>query len=81
MKKKVLPARERSVFQLFDPIRLRDNVVLNNFKCTGKTHSTMNKKYLIPTYAEHLKLLLERCAWTVTKIYRHFTFRQEMFKK
>ena len=77
----MLPARERSVFQLFDPIRLRDNVVLNNFKCTAKTHSTMNKKYLIPIHAKHLKLLLECCAWTVTKIYRHFTFRQEMFKK
>ena len=24
---------------------------------------------------------MERCCWTVTKVHRHFTFRQEMFKK
>ena len=29
-KKKVLPARDRSMFQLFDAIRLRNNAVLNN---------------------------------------------------
>ena len=41
----------------------------------------MDKKYLIPAYAEHLKFLLERCSWTVTKIHQHFTFCQEMCKK
>ena len=80
-KKKVLSARDRSVFQFFDTIRLRDKTVLNNYKCTAKFHSTMDKKYLTPKYAEHLKFLVERCSWTVTKIHQHFTFRQEMFKK
>ena len=80
-KKKVLPTRDRSVFQLFDAIRLKDNSTLNNYKCTAKTHSTMDKKFLVPLYAEHLKFLLERCCWVVTKIHQHFSFRQEMFKK
>ena len=71
-----MPAGDRSAFQLYDAIRLRDN-----YKCTAKTHSTMDKKYLIPIYAEHLKFLIERCHWTVSKIHQHFTFRQEMFKK
>ena len=47
-KKKVLPARDRSVFQLFDAIRLKDNSTLNDYKCTAKTHSTMDKKFLVP---------------------------------
>ena len=34
----------------------------------------MDKKFLFPLYAEHLKFLLERCR-------QHFTFRQEIFKK
>ena len=80
-KKKILAVRHRSVYQLFDAIRLRDNFVFNNYKCTAKTHSTMDKKYLIPVYAENLKLLIECCCWTVTKFHQHFTFRQEMFKK
>ena len=54
---------------------------MNNYKCTSKAHSTMNKKFLVPLYAENLKSLMERCCWTVTKIHPNFTFRQEMFKK
>ena len=41
-KKKVLPTRDRSVFQLFDAIRMKDNATLNNYKCTAKTHSAMD---------------------------------------
>ena len=68
-KQKVVPACDRSSFQLFGAIRLRQNNVLNNYKCTAKTHSTMDKKYLIPLYTEHLKFLLQRCSWTITKIH------------
>ena len=80
-KKKVLPASERSVFQLLDAMRLNKKDLLNNYKCTVKTHSTMEKKYFLPLYAEHLRFLITHCAWTVTKIYFHFTFEQDMFKK
>ena len=80
-KKKVLPARDRSAFELFDAIRLKDNTTLNNYKYTAKIHSTMDKKFLVPLHAEQLKFLLERCFWSVTKMHQHFTFRQEMFKK
>ena len=41
-KQKVSPARDRSAYQLFDAIRLKDNSVLNNCKCTAKTHSRMD---------------------------------------
>ena len=41
----------------------------------------MRKKYLIPLYAEHIKFLLERCCWKVTLVHKHYTFKQETFKK
>ena len=43
LKKKVLPANERSVFQLLDAMRLNKKDVLNASKCSAKTHSTMEK--------------------------------------
>ena len=76
-----MPAGDRSVFQLSDVIRLKDNATLNNYKCTAKTHSTMDKKFLIRLYAEHLKFLMERCCWKVTKNHPHLTFQQEIFEK
>ena len=62
-------------------MRLNKKDLLNSYKCTAKTHSTIDKKYFIPIYAEHLRFLITRCTWTVTRIYFHFTFEQEMFKK
>ena len=58
---------------------MKDNATLNN--CTAKTHSTMDKKFSVPLYAEHVKFLMERGCWNVTKTHQHFTFPQEMFKK
>ena len=80
-KKKILPPSKRSAFQLLDAMRVNDMGVLNAFKATAKTHSTMDKKIFIPLYAEHLHFLVKRCGWLVTKIYSHFTFEQAMFKK
>ena len=80
-KKKVLLGPERSVFQLLDAMRVNGFGVLNAYKATTKTHSTMGKKLFIPLYAEHLHSLIKRCGWLVTKIYLHFTFEQAMFKK
>ena len=48
-KKKVLPASERSVFQLLDAVRLNKQGILNNYKCTAKTYSTMEEKKLFAT--------------------------------
>ena len=64
-----------------DPIRLNDKGLLNSYKFTSKTHSTMSKKYFIPLYAEHIHFLIKRCDWLVTKIYAHYTFEQSKFKK
>ena len=43
-KKKVLSANERSVFQLYDAMRLNDKGTINSFKTIAKTHATMDEK-------------------------------------
>ena len=43
-KKKVLSANERSVFQLYDAMRLNDKGTINSFKAIAKTHATMDEK-------------------------------------
>ena len=32
-------------------------------------------------YLEHLKILIGRAGWKVTKLYAHYTFEQERFSK
>ena len=80
-KKKVPPATERSVFQLLDAMRLNKQGILNNYKCAARTYSTMKYKYFIPLYAEHLRFLITRCGWSVTRIHAHFTFEQDTFEQ
>ena len=66
-KTKVLSANERSVFQLLDAIRLNDKESINSYRTSAKTHVTMDKKFAIPLYAEHLHFLLLRCEWVQVK--------------
>ena len=44
LRKKVLPANERSVFQLLDAMRLNDKETINSFKTKAKTHAAMDEK-------------------------------------
>ena len=80
-KKNVLSPNKWSVFQLLVAMRLNDKGTLNLYKTTAKTHSTMDKKFLIPLYAEHLHFLLIKCCWCISKIYAHYTFEQSKFKR
>ena len=79
-KKKVLSANERSVFQLLDAMRLNNTGLINSYKTTAKTQATMDKKFTIPLYAEHLQFLLSKCGWGVRKVRAHYTFEQSKFK-
>ena len=38
-------------------------------------------KKIQPLYLQHLRCLIFRAGWTVTKIYSHFSFDQERFKR
>ena len=48
---------------------------------TAKIHATLKKKIFVPLYAEDLYFLTTKMGWTVTKIYEHYTFKQDTFKK
>ena len=41
----------------------------------------MNKKIFVNLYAEDLYFLTKRAGWKVTKIYDHYTFKQDTFKR
>ena len=41
----------------------------------------MFPKTCIPLYIEDLRFLIKRAGWIVTKLYSHFTFEQDAFKK
>ena len=80
-KKKGLSVNEMSVFQLLDAIRLNNKGLINPYKTTAKPHATMDKKFNIPFYAEHLHFLLRRCGWRIRNVRAHYTFEQSKFKR
>ena len=47
----------------------------------SKTHSTLKNKIFIPLYAEDLYFLTTRAGWKVTKVYNHYTYKQDTYKK
>ena len=75
-----MSASERLVFQLLDAMRLNEKGLINSYKTTVKTHATMDKKFNILLYAEHLHFLLSKCDWYVRNVRGHYTFEQSKFK-
>ena len=47
----------------------------------SKTHATLKKKIFMNIYAKDLYFLTTRVGWRVTKIYDHYTFKQDSFKR
>ena len=47
----------------------------------SKTHATLKKKIFVNIYAEDLYFFTTRAGWRVTKIYDHYTFKQDTFKR
>ena len=80
-KEKILDANERSLFQLLELFDTTDNGKQKSYRCTAKSHATMFPKKCIPLYIEDLRFLIKRAGWIVTKLYSHFTFEQNAFKK
>ena len=60
---------------------MKDKGKMLSLKQTSKTHATLRKKIFIPLYAEDLYFLTTQMGWTVTKIYEHYTYKQDTFKK
>ena len=79
-KNKIMEANERSLFQLLE-LFSKDGNKPRSYKCTSKSHGTLLPKTCIPLYLEDLRFLIKRAGWKVTKLYSHFTFEQDTFKK
>ena len=80
-KKKIMEANERSLFQLLELFSKTEQNKPRSYVCTAKSHATLLPKICIPLYIEDLRFLIKRAAWKVTKLYSHFTFEQDTFKK
>ena len=72
---------KRSLFQLLELFDQREGSKPKSYRCTAKSHTTMFPKVCIPLYVEDLRFLIKRAGWVVTKLYSHFKFEQDAFKK
>ena len=79
-KNKIMEVNERSLFQLLE-LFSKDGNKPRSYRCTSKSHATLLPKTCIPLYLEDLRFLIKRAGWKVTKLYSHFTFEQDTFKK
>ena len=85
-KNKKIEPYERSCSQIMSRAEIKKNKIkrILYFHCHlihSKTHSTLKEKIYVPLYAEDLYFLTTRAGWKVTKIYEHYTFKQDTFKK
>lgn len=79
-KNKFAQTHERLTIQLMSVLR-NDEKDINNFKCTSKTHSTLDDKKFIPLYLEHIHFIVTGAGCLVTAIHQHFTLEHAKFKK
>ena len=54
---------------------------LQSLQQNSKTHATLKKTIFVTLYVEDLQFLTTRMGWSITKIYEHYTFKQDTFKK
>ena len=54
---------------------------LYSLRLNSKTYATLKEKIFISLYAEDLYFLTTRAGWKVTRIFEHYTFKQDTFKK
>ena len=80
-KDKKIEPYERSCAQIMCAMQIKSKGKMSTLQHTSKTHATLNKKIFIPLYAKDLYFLTTRLGWTVTKIYDHYTYKQDTFKK
>ena len=80
-KNKKIESHERSCTQIMCVLNMTSKGKMSTLQQTSKTQATLKRKIFIPLYAEDLYFLTTKMGWTVTKIYEHYTFRQDTFKK
>ena len=77
----IIDVAERSVYQLIEQYNEADDGAPRSYCATKKEHATLFQKRFQPLYLEHLSFLINRAGWYVTKLYSHYSFEQERFKR
>ena len=84
-KNKKIDPYERSCTQRMSRAQIKKNKrkeeALFSLPFNSKTHSTLKEKMFVPLYAEDLYFLTTRAGRKVTRIYEHYTFKQDTFKR
>ena len=80
-KQKIIDVAERSVYQLMEQYTENGDRKPKSSCSTKKAHATLFQKRFQPLYLEHLSFLITRAGWKVTKLYSHYSFEQERFKR
>ena len=80
-KQKIIGVHEKSTYQLLEQYKENSGGTIKSYRASKKAYATLFKKRYQPLYLEHLALLIKRAGWKVTKIYSHWTFEQERFKR
>ena len=80
LKKKVMEANERSVFQLFELYSETEKQNPKSYKLSAQSQAMLLPKKYIPLYLEELNFLITHCGWKVTKLYRHIFLNKKDLK-
>ena len=84
-KNKKIDPYERSCTQIMSRATVKHNKnkqdTLYSLPFNSKTHATLKEKIFVLLYAEDLYFLTTRVGWKGTRIYEHYTFKQDTFKK
>ena len=76
-----IPADFRSVYQLLANMRMGKKENILKSLVTEKTHVTLRLEKRFPMLVDHIQFLTSKAGCEVTKVYSHYTFEQECFKK
>ena len=76
-----IEANERSIYQFLEAYSEDSRGNPKNCKVSAKVHSNLLAKKFVPLYLEEIKFAVLRCGWKVTKLYKHYYFDQERFKR
>ena len=76
-----IETNERSVYQLLELYSEDSRGNPKNYKVSAKADSNLLAKKFVPLYLEEIKFVVLRCGWKVTKLYKHYYFDQERFKR
>ena len=60
-----------TVFQISDTMRINNKGTINSYNAAAKTHATIDKKFAISLYAEHLHFLILRCGRRMSNVRAH----------